>query len=96
VRVVLEQIQYIEGLKDYVKIYLDNTSHIIKSTMSGFETNLSDSFIRVHRSYIVNIDKVTAYSTHSLELGEIDLPIGDVYRTSLFNKLALWGGLNIE
>ncbi|MDE3273772.1 LytR/AlgR family response regulator transcription factor [Pseudoalteromonas sp. G4] len=87
VRIVFENVLYVEGLKDYIKIFLRDGSHIIKSSMSAFESQLPTNFARVHRSFIVNLDHISAYAHQYLELGEIEIPIGEQYREQLKSKL---------
>ena len=87
VRIVFENILYIEGLKDYIKIFLHDGSHIIKSSMSAFESQLPENFARVHRSFIVNLDHISAYAHQYVELGDIEIPIGDQFREKLQEKL---------
>ena len=88
IKVMLDQILYIQGLKDYIKIFLIEGSHIIKSSLSGFEQQLPDQFIRIHRSYIINLAKITAYTNHDIEIGENEIPIGENYKTKLNKKLS--------
>lgn len=58
--IMAEQIRYIESLDDYVFIYTDNGRHMKQKTMKYFESNLSPrDFIRIHRSYIVNVTQIT-------------------------------------
>lgn len=83
VKVYLDSILYIESLKDYVKIHLEKEKHITKSSMSAFEEKLDGRFIRVHRSYIINKDKITAYTKNDVEIGEIEIPIGENFSTNL-------------
>lgn len=83
VKVYLDSILYIDSLKDYVKIHLDKEKHITKSSISAFEEKLDGRFIRVHRSYIINKDKITAYTKNDVEIGEIEIPIGENFRTNL-------------
>lgn len=87
VKIELDQILYVQGLKDYVQIFLDDGSHIIKQGLSAFESELGDGFIRTHRSYIVNLDKVTALTKHDVELKDIEIPIGDNYKSNVFSAL---------
>ncbi|KPV93780.1 Transcriptional regulatory protein YpdB [Pseudoalteromonas sp. P1-9] len=87
VRIVFDNVLYVEGLKDYIKIFLHDGSHIIKSSMSAFESQLPSNFARVHRSFIVNLDYISAYAHQYLELGEIEIPIGDQFREKLQEKL---------
>jgi len=81
VKVELEDIVYVKGLKDYVQIHLQcGTTHITKSSMNQFEKQLGQGFLRIHRSYIINRSKITAFSRQDVELGEIEIPIGESYR----------------
>ena len=77
---VLNQVLYIQGLKDYLKIYTITGSHIIKSTMNGFEKTLPRHFLRVHRSFIINKHHITAYSNHDIEIAKHEIPIGENYK----------------
>lgn len=85
VKVELADILYVQGLKDYIQIYLESTSvvHTIKQGIGAFEKELGDDFIRVHRSYIVNRTKVSAFTRNDVEIGEVEIPIGESYRHDL-------------
>lgn len=83
VKVLLDKILYIESLKDYIKIHLQDENHITKSTMSSFEKKLDHRFVRIHRSYIINKNKVTAYTKNDIEIGAIEVPIGDNFKANL-------------
>ena len=87
VKVHLDAVLYIESLKDYVKIHLANETHITKSSISAFEKKLDTRFIRVHRSYIVNTNKITAYTKHDIEIGNVEIPIGENFRNNLTSLL---------
>jgi DNA-binding LytR/AlgR family response regulator len=78
VKVFLEEILFIESLKDYVKIHRENSGPlIVKQTISSLENMLPRNiFKRIHRSYIVSLKKVTAYTSKDVEIGKIELPIG--------------------
>ena len=81
VKVLLNNILFIEGLKDYVKIFTAGKTIVTKHVLSSLEELLpSDEFLRIHRSYIVSIDKIDAYSTDTLEIAKKELPIGRVYK----------------
>ena len=85
-RIRFSDILYIEGLKDYVKIHLVNTSKPVLSLMSmrSLETALpSKHFFRIHRSYIVNIDKVSVFERGQIVFGDKHLPVSDSYREQL-------------
>jgi len=84
IKIKLNEILYIESLKNYIKIHLNNTSsHTIKHSISSFEKELDNRFIRIHRSYIVNRDKITAYTKNDIEIGKFEIPIGDNYRNEI-------------
>ncbi len=79
VKVELSKICYIEGLKDYVKIYLDGVNSPIVSliSMKSLEEMLPASFCRVHRSFIVNLDKITVIERNRIVFGKTYIPIAD-------------------
>lgn len=92
VKVNFEDIIYIEGLKDYVIIRLINSRVITLQTMKSLEDKLPASrFRRIHRSYIVAMDKITAIEGNMVEVMEKDkqklLPIGKNYRDELLELI---------
>ena len=87
IRVVLSDVLYVESLKDYIKIHLSNEKLILKHGITAFEEKLNNDFIRIHRSYIVNSNKVTAYTQNDIEIGNIEIPIGEFYKKSTLEKL---------
>lgn len=79
----IKDILYVEGLKDYVKIYLENNPKSIVShiTMKAMEEMLpSDCFMRVHRSYIVNTEKIKEIEHNRIVFGKVRVPISDSYK----------------
>jgi len=80
VKLNFSEVLYIESLKDYIKIHLEEDTHTIKHSLTGFVELLDRRFLRVHRSFVVNLDKITAYTKHDMEIKEIEIPIGDSYR----------------
>lgn len=89
VRIELERVVYVRGLKDYVQVFLEDGSHIIKYSMGAFEELLGSGFLRVHRSYIVNESKVTALTKNDVELGEIEIPIGDNFKKQVLDTFKI-------
>jgi len=84
VKVLLREILYIEGLKDYVKIHLTGPGPalVVKQTIAGLEEKLSESrFLRIHRSFIVALDKIRTYSARHIEVAQQELPIGRLFRS---------------
>ncbi len=81
--VLYEEIIYIEGLKDYVKIYTENDPKPILSLMSlkSLEEELpTDRFMRVHRSYIIHRNKIASINKNRIIIGKKQIPIGETYR----------------
>tara|TARA_R110000796_G_scaffold71409_4_gene162107 strand:- start:30192 stop:30875 length:684 start_codon:yes stop_codon:yes gene_type:complete len=87
VKVTLGEILYVESLKDQVKIYLEKDSITFKSTLSAFEEKLGSNFLRVHRSFVVNLNRVTAFTKKDIEIGSYEIPIGEFYKESVFKRL---------
>jgi DNA-binding LytR/AlgR family response regulator len=81
VKVNLDEIMYIEGLKDYIRIVRDRQKPlIVKKSMSSVEEMLpAHLFVRIHRSFIVAVGRVNAFTQHDVEIDGIELPIGKVY-----------------
>ncbi|HRP51907.1 MAG TPA: response regulator [Fluviicola sp.] len=92
VKLNMNDIYFIEALKDYVVINTSDTRYTIHSTMKDIETKLgSDKFIRVHRSFIVRLDKIASIDFPNLQL-ENDrklIPIGGSYRDELTTRIKL-------
>ena len=91
VQVELRKILYIEGLKDYVKIFIEDEPHPILSLMSmkSLEEMLPASrFIRVHRSFIVQPEKIKVIERNRIVFGKEYIPISDNYKPRLVEFLA--------
>lgn len=90
VRINMDHITYVEGLKDYIKIYqLKNEKPIIpRLTLHYMEEKLpSSKFMRVHRSYIVALDKIISVKRNRLYLPDADIPFTDNYRAELMDYI---------
>ena len=88
VKVLLSDILYIESLKDYVRVKTNNKTVTAYQRISYMEEKLPENkFMRVHRSYIIALDKVDAYCTPSVEIGEKEIPIGRNYRNAVLKAL---------
>lgn len=87
IKILLTDILYIESLKDYIKIHLTSQKLVLKHGITAFEQKLNNHFIRVHRSYIVNSEKVTTYTKNDIEIGNIEIPIGEFYKKDTLEKL---------
>jgi DNA-binding LytR/AlgR family response regulator len=85
VKVNLKDIIYIEGLDDYIKIYLPQKSILTLMTLKTISAKLpSKEFIRVHRSYIVPVTKIENISKSKIKIADKEIPIGVSYSESFF------------
>ncbi len=87
VKLFLENILYVEGLKDYIKIHTETETHVIKHGLTSFHDLLDDRFLRTHRSYVVNRHKITAFTALDVELDNIEIPIGERYKKLALERL---------
>jgi len=87
VKVYLDEILYVESIKDYIRIHTAERTIISKDTISRYDTLLPDAFYRIHRSYIVNTSKITAFTAHDIEIGKLELPIGTSYKKLVSERL---------
>ena len=89
VKVMLDEVIYIESLKDYIKIVRTGQPPlVVKQPISMVEEMLPDNlFVRIHRSYIIALKKVTAYTQNDVEIHGIEIPIGKLYKHRI-NRLA--------
>ncbi|AMQ01358.1 LytTr DNA-binding region [Pedobacter cryoconitis] len=93
VRVAIKDILYIEGLKDYVKVYLENADKAILTltSLKVLEQKLSAKiFMRVHRSYIVSLEKVNSVTKNSLTIGSLSITVGEQYKDAFNTYLSRW------
>lgn len=76
VKVVINEIKWIEGLGDYVKVVTEDANILVLSTMKAFITKLPENrFLRIHKSYIVNLNKVQQFSGALVEVGGQQIPL---------------------
>jgi len=83
VKIRLNEILYIEGLKDYVSIYTKDRKVVTLQTLKSLEAQLLPyQFIRVHHSYIVSFEAIDAIEKEKIQIGKVWIPISDTYRKS--------------
>lgn len=88
VKVCLNEIKYIEGLKDYIKIFINEKYLITKSTIKHIESKLPPGlFARVHKSYIISIDKIDKIEYNHIFIGQKKIPIGMQFKDSFYTKI---------
>jgi DNA-binding LytR/AlgR family response regulator len=81
-------INYFEGYGEYVKVITLNKNYLVRDSLAEFEHRLSsDSFLRIHKSYLINIRKILGFSTIHVMLKNTELPIGRVYREKVMKIL---------
>ncbi len=88
VRIKLDDIIYVEGLKDYVIIHLSDKKVVTRMIVKSMEEMLPKrQFIRISKSYIVNKDKIEAFDNKDITIGTTELAIGASYRDDVLNQL---------
>jgi DNA-binding LytR/AlgR family response regulator len=90
VKIALDDILYVESLKDYVIIYLPSRRIVTKQKISYLEQKLPEgSFLRIHRSYLVAISKIQAFSPNHVEINNQELPIGRSHKSEVAKVLGI-------
>ncbi len=88
VKVFVDDILYIESLKDYVRIHTRARKFITKFQIGEMEKILiQENFIRIHKSYIVNSNMISSYNAQEIEIDDISLPLGRSYKEMVERKL---------
>ncbi|MEO1257320.1 MAG: LytTR family DNA-binding domain-containing protein [Bacteroidota bacterium] len=90
IKVYDDEILYVESLKEYVRIFLSDGRKVVTRFQIGeFEKHMqANHLLRIHRSFLVNIDKISAYSASEIEVGKVKLPIGRGYKMQVMGRLA--------
>jgi len=88
-KIFVNEIIYIESWKDYVKLFLANGKNVLaKQSISAMENLLSEHmFLRVHRSYMVSLNKISGYNGLSVQLDSKEIPIGRLYKQVVMERL---------
>ena len=87
-KIYINEIKWIEALGDYVKLVTNNKSFVILSTMKAFENELPKGlFLRIHKSYIVNLKKVDRYDSKHVEIDKMKIPLSRTRKTQLNQAL---------
>ncbi|TKG97083.1 response regulator transcription factor [Puteibacter caeruleilacunae] len=88
VKVNLDDILYIEGLKDYIKIHLTDKSILTLNSLKKVQDKLPDDiFVRVHRSYIVSLARIDSIQRNRIVIGKDHIPLGENYRAAFNQKI---------
>lgn len=86
VKIIFDDINWMEGVRDYVKIHLKSSSKplLFRTSLKALEPELPPSkFIRIHKSYIVAIESISAIKKTSLFINDMELPIGETFREAV-------------
>jgi DNA-binding LytR/AlgR family response regulator len=88
-QVYIDDILYVESWKDYIKVFFTSGKNIlVKQSISAIENLLSDQkFLRVHRSYLVSVEKITGYNTLTIHVDSTEIPIGRLYKQAVMETL---------
>jgi DNA-binding LytR/AlgR family response regulator len=85
VKLFYDEILYIESIKDYIKIIREgNAPLLVKQSISATEELLPPHlFLRIHRSFIVSVKQITAFTNNDVEIQRVEIPIGRLYKPQL-------------
>jgi DNA-binding LytR/AlgR family response regulator len=90
IKVFLKDILFMESLKDYVRVKTKKQEIVTYQKLSYLEDKLpDDQFLRIHRSYIISIDKITSFNMTAVDMGAESLPIGRLYKDGVMNTLGI-------
>jgi DNA-binding LytR/AlgR family response regulator len=87
VKVMFDDIRYIESMREYVYIYTDENKIITKIGLGEIEKMLGSNFLRIHRSYVINRDKISAFNAEEIFIGKVTLPIGTNFKKMIESSL---------
>jgi DNA-binding LytR/AlgR family response regulator len=88
IKLTYNDIFYFEGYGEYVKVITSGKTYLVRESLTEFDNKLPhEAFLRIHKSYIVNLTKITGFSTVHVLLGEFDIPIGRIFREKTAMKL---------
>jgi len=87
-RINFDEILYVESIKDYVNIKTKTQEYIVLDTLKSLENQLPANFTRIHKSFILNLDKVKSLSSKKVILiSEHEISVGEMYKSNLLEKL---------
>ncbi|NNF34190.1 MAG: response regulator transcription factor [Saprospiraceae bacterium] len=86
-RISPESIYYIKAFGDYIRIFTDTKTYIVKDRLQKFSKELNDRFLKVHRSYVVNLDHIHYLEGNHLVIDDKKIPVSETYRNELINRI---------
>jgi DNA-binding LytR/AlgR family response regulator len=89
-RISIDDILFLEAMGDYVKVHTAQKFHVVHATLKSIEEKLPPSkFVRVHRSYIVAINKIDFIQEGTITIGKTTIPVADTHKANLNKRLNL-------
>lgn len=89
-KISYSSINYIESMSDYIIIRTtENHKIVTRETISRIEQRLPSQFLRIHRSFIVNLEKVVSFTRDQITISDTELPVSRTYKKSVFEKTRL-------
>jgi DNA-binding LytR/AlgR family response regulator len=90
IKVYLKDILYIESMKDYIRVKTTGREIVTYQKISYLEEKLPDDrFLRIHRSYIVAVDRITSFNATTIDIGDEEIPIGRLYKNVVMSFLGI-------
>jgi len=86
-KIKFEELLYIESLDNYIKVHMNDSSIICYESLSGIEKELPSNFMRIHRSYVINMDKINVFTSSYIEIGDRRFTIGRNYKEEVFKRI---------
>jgi len=84
VKLNYDEIRYVEGMKDYLKIYTTGSTYVVHQTMKGMEEQLpATKFVRIHKSYIIAVSAIKSIAGNIIHIEKGELPLGNSYKDAL-------------
>ncbi len=87
IRIAFDQILYIESQRENIKIVTEDKTIQTRYLISDIESELPSGFLRIHRSFIINIEKIEAFDSATIEIGKKEIPIGRSYKDFVLARL---------
>ncbi len=86
-KIPIDDILYLEGMSNYVKVVCESQTFVVYNSITGMLKELPNYFLRIHKSYVANKNKVSFFSKDQVEIGEVQLPIGKTYQEDISEKM---------
>ncbi|MFC2089420.1 LytR/AlgR family response regulator transcription factor [Bacteroidota bacterium] len=88
IRIDFSEVRFIESISDYIKIHLENKTIVTRETLLNIEAKLPVSrFLKIHRSFIVAVDRIDSYTNEYVEIGKRQIPISRSHKESVLKRL---------